>query len=412
MKTNKLVNNTIMLYIMSVAKLIFPLLTLPYLTRVLSEEAYGFVSYVQSCMTYMQLIIDFGFILSAVKDVVNARGNGEKIGAITGTVFCAKLLLALVAGAALAVMCFAIPLLRVNVGFVALSFAAVALNVFLADFLFRGIEKMHFITVIYVVSKCVSTALTFLLVKNDDSLMLIPMLDIAANFISAAISFAVIIKLKIRVRFSGFKACFAMIKDSFTYFLSSVATTAFSALNTVLIGIYISDLTQVAYWSLCIRIISAIQGLYSPLCNSIYPHMIQKKDLKIIHRALAVFMPIVTAGCAFCFFFAKTALFIVGGEKYVAACSLFRWLVPVLFFSFPAQIYGWPALGAIGKVKQTTASTVVAAALQVAGLFALIAIGKFNVITIAALRGITECALMLVRVVIVYKNKSSFCGEG
>ena len=46
----KVVGNTIMLYIMTIAKMIFPLLTLPYLTRILSEEAYGFVSYVKSCM--------------------------------------------------------------------------------------------------------------------------------------------------------------------------------------------------------------------------------------------------------------------------------------------------------------------------------------------------------------------------
>ena len=61
MKNNKVLSNTIMLYIMSIAKLIFPLLTLPYLTRVLSSDAYGFVSYVKSCMVYIQLLVDFGF---------------------------------------------------------------------------------------------------------------------------------------------------------------------------------------------------------------------------------------------------------------------------------------------------------------------------------------------------------------
>ena len=74
-KVSNVVNNTAMLYIMSIAKLIFPLLTFPYLTRVLSEDAYGFVSYTKTCMNYMQLIIDFGFILSSVKDIVNANGD-------------------------------------------------------------------------------------------------------------------------------------------------------------------------------------------------------------------------------------------------------------------------------------------------------------------------------------------------
>ena len=91
----KVVSNTIMLYLMTFAKLIFPLLTLPYLTRVLSEESYAVVSYVKSCMVYMQMIIDFGFILSSVKDIVKANENKEEIGSIVGHTFLAKLFLSI-----------------------------------------------------------------------------------------------------------------------------------------------------------------------------------------------------------------------------------------------------------------------------------------------------------------------------
>ena len=54
---NKLVMNTAMLYIMNIAKLVFPFMTLPYLTRVLSVEGYAVVSYVKSVMQYMQLTV-------------------------------------------------------------------------------------------------------------------------------------------------------------------------------------------------------------------------------------------------------------------------------------------------------------------------------------------------------------------
>ena len=131
MQKTKVVNNTIMLYIMTIAKLIFPLCTLPYLTRVLSEEAYGFVAYVKSCMTYMQLIVDFGFILSAVKDIVNANGDKRLIGEITGNTFVAKLCLSVVAGLALAIMCMFIEILQLDILFVALSFVTVATTSFL-----------------------------------------------------------------------------------------------------------------------------------------------------------------------------------------------------------------------------------------------------------------------------------------
>ena len=411
MAKSKVASNTVMLYVMTVAKLIFPLLTMPYLTRVLSEEGYGFVSYVKSCMTYMQLIVDFGFILSSVKDIVKANGDNQKIGQIAGNTVVSKILLGIVAAVALIVMCFAIDILRINTTFVVLSFVTVFTTAFLADFLFRGIEKMHYITVTYLVAKTISTALTFVLVKDDSTMMWIPILDIISNLISIAIAFAIIKKLKIKISFTGLKDCFNMIKDSFSYFLSSVATTAFAALNTLLIGIYITDLTEVANWSLCLTIISAIQGLYTPITNSVYPHMIKAKDLKFIHKILLIFMPVVIVGCVICYYFADLALFIVGGEKYVEASGLFRLMIPILFFSFPAQVYGWPTLGAIGKVKQTTISTTVTAIVQVLGLALLMIIDKFTLNALAILRFSTEALMMIIRMSMTYKNRKSFTGD-
>lgn len=397
----------VMLYLMSIAKLILPLLTFPYLTRVLTEEAYGAVTYVKSCMTYMLLIVDFGFLLSSVKDIVNADGDKAKISAIAGNTFGAKIMLVVISGIVLAIMCAAIPVLQRNLTYVALSFVSVALSAFLADFVFRGIERMQYITIIYVISKSVSTVLTFLLVREDGDLLWIPALDIIANAISVAISLIILKHIGIWPRITAFRDCLRMLKESLIYFLSSAATTAFSALNTLVIGICLTDLKQVAYWGLCLNIVTAIQGLYGPICNSVYPHMIKEKSLKFIHKLLAVFIPVVTVGCIVCFVFAEEAMLIVGGEKYIAAASLFQWMIPVLFFSFPAQIYGWPTLGAMGKERLTTFSTIAASAAQIVGIGVLIVSQRFTVINLAVLRGFTEFLLMATRMTFVYRNKEA-----
>lgn len=408
MAKNKVLKNTIMLYVMNIAKMVFPLLTLPYLTRVLSEDMYGLVSYVKSCMTYIQLLIDFGFILSSVKDIVKANGNKEEIGCIVGNTFFSKFILSIISFCILIVMCFTIKILQLNITYVVLSFIGVATTIFLADFLFRGIEKMQYITGIYLISKGVSVILTFLVIKGDSDILWIPTMDIISHIISIIITLIIIKKMGIRVRVSKIKDCFIMLKNSFVYFMSSVATTAFSALNTVLVGIYISDLSQIAQWSLCINIISTIQNLYSPICNSVYPHMIKEKSLSFIHKIMKICMPIVVIGCIFSFFFAKTALFIVGGEKYVGAYQLFQCMIPILFFSFPAQIYGWPALGTIGKEKYVTASTIVAAILHVLGLILLVCLNRFTLINLAFLKDGTEMFFMVIRMCFVYKNKHYF----
>ena len=402
--------NTIMLYIMAFIKLILPLATLPYLTRMLSEEMYGMVSYVKATMTYMQLIIDFGFIYSSVKDIVNAKNDKEKIGFIVGHTYLAKTLLIGVAFAVALCMFVAIPILRANFLFSLLSFVAVAISAYMADFLFRGIEKMHIITIIFVIMRTISTTLTFVVIHNDSDVLLIPILDILSYIIAILISQVWVARLGINIKINNLKTALYMLKDSFTYFLSSMATTVFSALNTILIGIVITDLKQVAYWGICTQIISAIQGLYAPIMNGIYPHMIRNKNLNFIHKLLCLFMPIVTIGCIACFWLSDYALLIIGGKDYVVATPILRCLIPILFLSFPAQLYGWPTLGAIGLEKQTTASTIIAALVQVLGLVVLLITNTMTLYTISILKCFVEFVLMAIRVFFTYRYRANFIG--
>ena len=407
MGKNKVVQNTAMLYIMNIAKLIFPLLTLPYLTRVLSVDGYAVVTYVKAVMTYVQLIIDFGFILSATKDIVRAGDNKTEIGYITGDAILGKGLLSLASLAALAVMTLQIPILRQNPVFTFLSFVYVALSIFLVDFLFRGLEKMHIITIRYLITRSITTVLTFVMIKNDTDLLMVPVLEIIGNLVAIVWIWSGIRKMGICVRVRSLRSAWVMLKDSFVYFLSNMASTAFGALNTLLVGIWCST-ADVAFWGLAMQLVNAIQALYSPVINGIYPQMIREKSLHLIKKVLQIFMPLITVGCLIIYFGADLILGLVGGEKYAAVASLFRWFIPLLFISFPAMLFGWPVLGAIEKSKETTQTTVITAVLQTGGLVALKAVGGFTLVNLAILRAATELFMCTLRAGCCYKYRKMF----
>ena len=215
-------------------------------------------------------------------------------------------------------------------------------------------------------------------------------------------------KEKISIRFSGIKAAWKKLKDSFVYFASNMATTAFGALNTLLIGAFLPA-TEVAYWSVCMQLIGAVQTMYTPITEGVYPEMIKTKSWKFIKRLLMIFMPIVLAGSVFSVAVAPYVLLIVGGEQYVAATSLFRALVPVLIFSFPGIVLGWPTLGALDKAAQVTKTTILAAVVQVVSLLLLIATGHFTVMWIAIFRCVTEFVLMTCRGWYCWKYRKEFC---
>ena len=404
---NQVFKNTAMLFIFNIAKIIFPFVTLPYLTRTLSTDTYGSVAYIKTVMNYMQIIVDFGFVLSATKDIVNVKGDKEKLGLVIGDTMLARIVMGIIGFVILIILTLFIPILRNNMLYTLLSYVVVFESIFLMDFLFRGIEKMHIITIRFVLMKMVSTVLTFILVKNDSNMILIPTLDILSSLLAIILVFYEIFKLKLKIRFSNLKNALKSLKDSFVYFLSNVASTSFNALSTLIIGIKISP-TEVAYWSVCMQVIGSIQACYSPISDGIYPEMIRTKNWNLIKKVIKVMLPIVSIGCITCFCLSKFILNVLGGKEYLVATPVFRLLIPSLFFSFFSFMFGWPALGAIGKAKEVTTSTITSILINVLLLILLIVTDSFTLVNIAIVRSVVEFILCSFRFYFCKKNNKLF----
>lgn len=406
-----IIKNTSMLYLFSIASLVFPLLTLPYLTRVLSVEYYGISAYVKSCMVYFAVFLEFGFLLSATRDVVNTNGDCQMMSQIVGAVTMAKALLSTTALFAMFAIFPFLPILGNNKLFTLLSFCAVAINALIPDYLFRGLNSMEVITYRFIVCKAMSVLLTFVLVKGDSDFLLIPLLDLGSSILALALSIGCMHKRNISLPLVPIRLALSTMIKSFTYFISNFATTAFGALCTILIGLYL-NLVDVAYWSLCINLTSAAQSLFSPVLNGIYPYMVSSRDISLIKKILALFMPLIAAACFTAYIFSPQLLSIISGEKYIAATPIFRGLLPMVFISFPAMLFGWPCLGAIDKPRETSITTVTAALFQIISLLLLIAFNRFTIVNVIIVRTITEAILCFTRGIFCYLYRTEFHLKG
>lgn len=401
-KKNLLLRNTIFLYVLMFTKMIFPMLTLPYLTRVLSIEHYGVVAYVKAYNSYIQLLLDFGFILSATKYVVKFTDDKEKLGKITGNVFAEKSILGCLGILSTLILVNVIPILSQNQLFVWLFLISSLVTIFILDFLFRGLEKMEYVTYPFVVSKTIVLALTFVLIKGNSDFLLIPILEIVGNALAAVISIFFIYKQKIKILFDDYRVWFTDIKESSVYFFSNFATTIFGALTTLIVGIYMGKV-EIAYWSVCMQIVAAAKSMYNPIVNSIYPHMIKTLDWKLIKKLAKLFAIPITIGSVIVLFFGNTIMSIIGGSDFYAAGNVLKVLIPVFVVSFYSMLIGWPVLGARGLVKETTFTTVISAVIQVLGIFILIVLHKFELIALAICCDISEIYLLVSRMLYLRK---------
>lgn len=388
--------------------MLFPLITLPYLTRMLSIDMYGSVAYIKAYMSYVQLVLDFGFLLSATKDIALAKNNDKlKVEYILGDTLVEKIILFLISAVITLIVSFCIPILKANLMFLWLYFIAIGITIFLPDFLYRGIEKMECIAIPYTVSKAVSIVLTLILIKSDADVLLIPIFEIISNIIAVLISLVLLKRLNIGIRFSKIKNWFHDLKVSAVYFISNFSTTVFGALTTLVVGILLEE-KDVAYWGVCMQVVSAAKSLYAPISNSIYPHMVTNKNLKLVSNIRNLMTIPLLIGSALVVFWGEPIMVIIGGEEYAYAGYILKLLLPVLLASFYSMLYGWPVLGAVGKEKQTTLSTVIAAILQIVSILVIFALGKFNLVSLAICCGISELTLLIIRYSIFIKNKRLF----
>lgn len=401
MSNKALVNNTIMLYLTTVVKLVGPLITLPYLTRVLSVEAYGFVAYVKTYASYVMLLLDFGFILSATKTIASLSTHSDsvsnsQIGAVVGNTIVEKSILCILGAVATQAIMMFVPLLATDVLFTWVYYLSCVASIFILDFLYRGIQRMEFTAYPLVISKITVIIFTVLLVNDDSRVILIPLLELIGNAVAGACSCICAHHLGIRITITNASDWICDLKDSSIYFLSNVATSVFTAFTTMLAGFKFS-ISDVAAWSLCMNIVSAAKAMYTPISNSLFPYMIQHKDINIIRKLTiygivgAVLLLITVSSLS------ADIITLIAGEKYVSAGGLLSMMIPTMALSYFSTLYGWPFLGVFGKSKEVTLSTILAALIQLLVIAAIVVSNSLTLFTLALSCATGEAALLLLR---------------
>jgi PST family polysaccharide transporter len=402
----RFITNTTMFYVMAIAQHLFPLLTFPYLTRVLEPSLYGVITYMTAVSSYVRIFINFGFDLSSTKEIAENKSNKDHVERILSSTLQAKLILALISLLFFNILIQFVPIISNNILISYLYFLGVVLEISLPDFLFRGLEKMGAITLRYIVSKSVSTILTFVLIRSKNDAVWVPLLNIAGTLVASfLIWFQIKNNIGLRFIVSSWVNSFKRLKESFIYFISTFATTAFGVTNTFLLGVFDLSAEQISYWGVSYNLINSALSLYAPIINSLYPHMVTKKDIKLMKILLYLLMPAIILTTIIVYIFADKIIIILCGIKYVAAVPILRALLPVLIFSFPAQLIGFPLLGTIGRVREITKSTVISAIWHINMILILVGIGKFTILNMAIVRSVTEIVLFGIRAFFLWTHK-------
>lgn len=404
MKHNTFYKNTLWQYGLQILKYLFPLLLIPYLTRILGTEGYAVYAYVLSFMGVVQTIADFGFTLSGTKKVVDLRGDTAALSRLVGAITVARLMLLCGLFFCVMVVTRFIPIMAENTVYVIWAFFATAGRTVLPDFIFQGNERMGPLTTRYFTSKGVQVALTILLVRGPGDLILVAVADVLSEIADIVWSYRAQKRLfGVGIARPTFKESFEELRVSAIYCVSNVSSSLFSGFTTVIIGLAITSKTDIAFWSLTLTTVNAVQSLYTPIANSLYPHMIKNRDFGFARKLALVALPVLVLGIVAYCALSKPIMLVLGGPEYVGGAHVMWMISPIFIFSFYGILIGWPVLGAMGHVKELTVSTLFTGIVNVVSLLALYLAGLITLDVICVARWGCDALLLLVRVFMLWR---------
>ncbi len=406
-KKGTLLKNTVMLYILQFSTYLLALLVAPYETRVLGAEVFGgFLEASASIILYFQLIIDFGFLLSATEEVSRERNNNGRLCKIMTSVTFAKIALATASFVVLYVLCQIIPAWKQKEVILLLTFMASFVNSMMPDFLYRGLEKMSAITIRTVLIKVFFTAAIFIFLKKPEDVWVVPVLNIVGNGVALVFAYIHVIK-KLGVHFAkiSVKDVFIQLKNSSVFFFSRIATTAYTALNTVILDIITQSGAATGYYTSANKLITAGKNGLSPVADSLYPYMAKHKDFKLVKKVLLVAEPVIFLFCAVVFVFAEPFCVWFFGEDFAEAGAVLRAMLPVGVVIFPSYVLGFPMLTAMGISKHANYSTIFGSVFHMVMLGVLFVTGNINMMTLAISVSVTETVILAYRIAVIIKYR-------
>lgn len=356
----RLLSNFFSLSALQGINMILPLITLPYLVRVLGVENFGLINFALSIIMFFTIIVSFGFGLSATREISMNQENHQKVINIFSSVMIIQIILLILSFLILSILIFFIDRLNENTLLYYMSFGIVLGTVLFPTWFFQGMERMKYITYINVSFRVFFTALIFIFVKDEGDYIFVPILNSLSAILGGIYSLWLIYKLfDIKPIIPKLDIIKKQFIDSYHFFLSRVANDGSRYYATAIIGIYFGNIA-VGYYSMVEKLFFAFMSLGGIVSQTIYPYMSRTKDiiffkkifLSIILLSIIILIPTM--------YFNKELLLLVFNVEDIMLSKLFIIVFSGSIFGIMSALVGYPLLAGFGYIKYANNSLIYA----------------------------------------------------
>jgi O-antigen/teichoic acid export membrane protein len=323
--------NVASLFSVQIANFLLPLLTVPYVVRIIGPDKLGLLNFSQAYVTYFSLLINYGFDMAAVRSIAANRADKEATNRIFSQVMAGKALLWVLSTIIFAIVTMANPEFRGHL-FLHVCTYLVCIGTVLSPFwLYQAMEDLGRVAIFNLAVKLILSLSVFLLIhKAEDYFFQNLAISVSQIIVSVAALYVAMRRFGIKFTWPTGPELRTRFKEDRTIFFSSVMITIYASSNVFILGL-ISLPYNVGIYSAGTRLESMADSFVGLALNqALFPVVAQafgqgrEQGLKMVRTTffpLLFLMVLVAAGLWIVAPFFITLLY---GAKFQEAVTILR----------------------------------------------------------------------------------------
>ncbi len=325
---------------------IAPLVTVPYLVRVLGPVHYGLLTFAQALVIYFDAITGYGFSLSATRAVAGCRERPAEVACVFWDTIYARAVLMLASAGMLTAAVAAVPRLRATPWVFGAAFLTVMGTAVFPVWFFQGLEQMRYITLAQAFARILSIPALLLLVARPEDYVRAAVIQGSVPLVASAVAApAVWSRLKTRPPRPRAAVILRTLRDGWSLFVTQMAFVLSTGATTVVLG-FVAGAAAVGYYSAADKLIRAVSSLLGPVAQALYPHLsgLKAQSLELTFRTMRKtfgwIAALALAASVATYLLAPRVGPVIWGAGFAPSVLVVRWLSPLPLVFALINIFG------------------------------------------------------------------------
>ena len=358
--------NMIMNAILTMSSFLFPLITFPYISRVILPVGTGKITFATAVVTYFSMFAQLGIPTYGVKACARVREDKEELSRVTHEILFINIITCILSYVALFISMMYVPKFQQEKALLVIISSTILLTAIGVEWLYKALEQYTYITVRSIVFKFIALIAMFLLIHQKSDYVIYGAITIFASVASNILNCINLRKLIILKPVGNYNLRRHM-KMILIFFAMSIATTVYTNLDNVMLGFMKTD-DDVGYYSAAVKIknltvsvVTSASTVLLPRASFYVDNGKMKEFYAIVKKTMNCILLMAIPMAVYFVIYANEGIILLSGEAFKGAIVPMQIIMPTLIFMGITNVLGIQTMIPLGMEKQVLYSEIAGA---------------------------------------------------